>query len=55
LLCPLSKEHSPTLNSTFVTPIHAILDFLAPARPDPLRTDELVSELRPVPLPRMQH
>jgi hypothetical protein len=28
-------------------------DFLAPARPDPLTTDELVNEPRPV--PRMQH
>jgi hypothetical protein len=31
---------------------HTITSFLAPARPDPLTTDELVNELRPV--PRMQ-
>jgi hypothetical protein len=31
---------------------HTIHDFLAPARPDPLTTNELVNELRPV--PRMQ-
>jgi hypothetical protein len=28
---------------------HAITAFLAPARPDPLTTDELVNELRSVP------
>jgi hypothetical protein len=28
---------------------HSITAFLAPARPDPLTTDELVNELRPVP------
>jgi hypothetical protein len=28
---------------------HAITSFLAPARPDPLTTDELENELRPVP------
>jgi hypothetical protein len=32
---------------------YTITDFLAPARPDPLTTNELVNELRPV--PRLQH
>ena len=36
----------------YTTP-HTILDFLTPARPDPLTTDELVNELRP--LPRVPH
>jgi hypothetical protein len=32
---------------------HTMTDFLAPAQPDPLRTDELLNELHPA--PRMQH
>jgi hypothetical protein len=49
LSLPLSKEHLPTLNSTFMTPTAPQQISLPQSDPTLLTTDDVMNELRPVP------